>query len=110
MIGGIIIQMVIMVLYSFLFVSFALHWKREKVSWRLGRKSQGREAGSIHSAEDIRKAKQLMFGLALATLFVFIRYVPQDVSENGPDVYVCEGPSSERLSFPVAGGLLPFLN
>ena len=75
MIGGIIIQMVIMVLYSLLFVSFALQWKREKSSWRLGRKVQGRETGSIQSPEDIRKAKQLMVGLALATLFVFIRCV-----------------------------------
>ena len=95
MVAGVIVQMVIMVLYSLVFAEFVLRYlKNAPVQRKIGfrRKGNNRRVPSIEKGSrpraDVRRCEVLLAAMIVSTVLIFVRSVYRTVELldgwNGP--------------------------
>ena len=86
MVAGVIVQMVIMILYSFVFLGFVLRYLRNapvkrQIAFRRKRNNHGVPfvAKGSRPRADVRKCELLLAAMIFSTIMIFIRSVYRTV-------------------------------
>lgn len=96
MVSGIVLQLLVMVLFSLLFADFVMHYTKGRSvrSKREGFKQISGQAQPLLSQAEVKKARLLLIALVISTILIFIRSIcecvrcPEDMRFWQPTVLV----------------------
>jgi H+/gluconate symporter-like permease len=75
MVAGVILQMIVMVLYSILLVDFVIHYMNDRPVRNRRTAYQAKDVKAILPQEEVKKARILLMAMVVSTILIFIRSV-----------------------------------